>query len=366
MSAGSSRPPVPRPTPRASTVPPPPASTVAPKTERSDPPSSPVIEIPKAYASSPPVIRDRAPSTLELADDDLLEEKVVAKRPRSTPPPPPPAKKSLSAPKPPALLVPEPITKAAPRIAPLPLPLPRFEPIVKAAPPIVPAAQAEPAPALVSVPAPVAEIEAPPESHVATKAPLESSPVVTRSAPIATPVVDVPAVPTREPRVESTLDPMDVLFDGIYELNFVDTAVEAADVCAGALAKALRARAVVIHTHDLVAKQLRAIGVHGVSPSKILFSSEASEDDLVASAVICNQAPVTMRFDGELPKLAPQRLSHVGAPRTLVAVPALAWGRCVALIEVIDADDRVAHRVADSAAYVAERLAEFLSERAAA
>ncbi len=101
-------------------------------------------------------------------------------------------------------------------------------------------------------------------------------------------------------------------------------------------------------------------------PPEVLFTAEPSEDDLIASAVICNQAPVTMKFDGELPRLAPRRLALAGAPRTLVAVPALAWGRCVAMIEVIDAADDVAARVADSAAYVAERLAEFLSERAAA
>jgi len=44
----------------------------------------------------------------------------------------------------------------------------------------------------------------------------------------------------------------------------------------------------------------------------------------------------------------------------------MAWGRCVGVIEVIDADERFASRVADSAAYVAERLAEFLSDRVAA
>ena len=79
----------------------------------------------------------------------------------------------------------------------------------------------------------------------------------------------------------------------------------------------------------------------------MLGSSDGSEDDLVASAVICNEKAVTMRFDGELPRLAPRRLGMIGAPRTLVAVPAMAWGRCVAVIEIIDADERLASRVAD-------------------
>ena len=99
---------------------------------------------------------------------------------------------------------------------------------------------------------------------------------------------------------------------------------------------------------------------------EILGTSGSSDDDLVAAAVICNEKAVTMRFDGELPRLAPRRLELIGAPRTLVAVPAMAWGRCVAMIEVIDADDRYAARVSDAAGYVAERLAAYLSGRRAA
>lgn len=328
MSAGSSRPPIPRPSPRKSSAPPPPAAAPVENVEKA-PPSSPVIEIPKAYASKPPVIRDRAPEATELVADDLeVIEEVHADAPpssRRTPPPPPlpAAKRKLLGPRTPAFVVPQPISKATPPAIDMPLPVPL------AALPI-------PKPAAVPVIETPKDLEPPPESRVQVK---------------------------REP---SAVEPMDVLFDGIYEMNFVDTAVEAADVCAMALAKALRARAVVIHAHDLVRRELRAIGAHGVSPSEILFTTASSDDDLVASAVICNSAPVTMRFDGELPRLAPKRLGLVGAVRTLVAVPALSWGRCVAVIEVIDADERVASRVADSAAYVAERLAEFLSERAAA
>lgn len=290
------------------------------------------MEIPKAYASRPPVIRDRAPSTLELADDDVVEEPLALTR-RAAPPPPPPAKLAKvkrSDPEIPVLVVPQPLStigEAAPaRIAPLP-PLPSL--------PHAPATAHAP-----HAPHADDEREAPPESGVEL-----------RSA---------------GPRPDSSVDPMDLLFDGVYEMNFVDTAVEAADMCAAALAKALRARAVVVHAHDLVRRELRAIGVHGASHTALLGSAAPSEDDLVASAVFCNEAPVTMRFDGELPRRAPGRLGVVGAPRTLVAVPAIAWGRCVAMIEVFDADERVAHRVADSAVYVAERFAEFLSERAAA
>ena len=121
-----------------------------------------------------------------------------------------------------------------------------------------------------------------------------------------------------------------------------------------------------VHAHDLSTRELRAIGVHGEGEFDVLGSSDGSEDDLIASAVICNEKAVTMRFDGELPRLAPRRLGMLAAPpRTLVAVPVMAWGRCIAVIEIIDPDERLASRVADSASYVAERLAEFMSEQAA-
>jgi hypothetical protein len=247
--------------------------------------------MPKAYASSPPVIRDRMP-TLELADGDIVE---AAPAPRASQPPPvPPARKS-SAPPP------------------------------------------------------------PPESRVVLKGSVEAA------SPVVPPAPAVPA----ELR-GSAPDPTDLLFDGMYELNFVDTPWQAASVCARALAEALGARAVVIHSHDLTRREIRAIGAHGGTSSDLLGASEPSDDDFIASTVICNGKALAMQFDGELPRLAPERMRTVGAKKSFVAVPALSWGRCVALIEIIDADDRLVTRAADAAAYVAERLAEFLSHRVAA
>ena len=240
--------------------------------------------------------------TLELEDDDVVEEQAAVAVRRSTPPPPPPARSTV---------VPKMVGAAiiVPKIAPMPLPQ-------------------------------IAAPEPPPESRVQVAQP--------------------------RPRLESMLDPSEALFDGMYELNYADSQWSAARLCATALGKALGARTVIVHAHDLATHELRAIGVHGEGEFDLLGSSDGSDDDLVASAVICNEKPVTMRFDGELPRLAPRRLGIIGAPRVVVAVPAMAWGRCVAVIEIIDADERLASRVADSAAYVAERLAEFLSHRVAA
>lgn len=173
------------------------------------------------------------------------------------------------------------------------------------------------------------------------------------------------AAPAPAPARASLTDPTDRIFEDIYQLAFARGVAEAAQLCAETLAHALRARAVVVHTHDLSSHELRAIAAHGDGDFDVLGSKEASDDDLVASAVIANQRSVTLRFDGELPRIAPKRLHAVGAPRTLVAAPVLAWGRCLAIVEVIDADERLVPRAADSAAYVAQRFGEFLRQHAA-
>lgn len=222
-----------------------------------------------------------------------------------------------------------------------------------------------------SVPPPAPSIPPPPVSHVVarvrevvavpTPVPTLAFPVAAGPAPRARPVAsEAPALLRL-----SISDPTDLVFDGMHGLSFARSPGEAADMCAETLAKALGARTVVVHAHDLVSGELRAIGAHGDGDFDIIGSAEPSEDDLVASAVICNQRSVTMTFDGELSRLAPKRLHAVGSPRTLVAAPAMSWGRCLAIVEVIDADERYAARVVDSATYVAERLAQFLSARAA-
>lgn len=201
--------------------------------------------------------------------------------------------------------------------------------------------------------APARKSSAPPPPPSRVVPTMEVAPVVTPRAPVASIF-----------RLSHT-DPTDAIFDGVYGLSFARSSAEAASMCAETLARALKARAVVVHTHDLESGELRAIGTHGDGDFDILGTAEPSEDDLVASAVIVNQRSVTMRFDGSLPGIAPKRLHHVGAPRTVVAAPAIAWGRCLAIVEVFDADERFAGRVADSATYVADHLAQFLSARAA-
>jgi hypothetical protein len=331
------------------------------KSERPSAPVSvirPVMTAPKGYGSHPPVIRDRkAALEIELADDDIVEEKAVAPRRASAPPP---LRKSSVPPSS------SPIPLTVPKVA--QLRVPNFDEVD--AP--VPAWEAEPPAASAAVPSPVSAAPAAPTAApapvVAAPAP---APVVApeREAMLPAPAplgVALPAPAVAMGRFGSLTDPTDVLFDVLSDLGFADTLKSAATMCADALARALGARAVIIHMHDHAHSELRAIAAFGPRTTALVGSTEPSDDDFIASAVICNGAPVSMTFDGELPRLAPRRLRVIGVNRSVVAVPAMVWKRCAAVIEVIDADVRHAHRAADSASYVAQRLSEYLAERAAA
>jgi hypothetical protein len=207
-------------------------------------------------------------------------------------------------------------------------------------------------------------VEEPPPSRAAPPVPMRRADPKLRAVDVSN-VVPLRA-PQRgarraiDPHVEAALDQSAALFEILRELDFVESAWQAASICAASLGRALGARAVMIHTHDRTRRELRTIGVHGTS-TDLLGASGSSDDDFVAATVLCNETPMTMRLDGGLPRVAPCRLGIAGASRTLVAVPAMAAGRCIALIEVIDADERWSPCVAATAAYVAERLAEFLS-----
>ena len=193
------------------------------------------------------------------------------------------------------------------------------------------------------------------------------SQVVRKTAP--PPLRKTPSVPP-PPRSEvkriSVIDPIDVIFEGLSDLGFAETMREAAALCARALAKALGAKAVLVHAHDQPTEEIRVIGGYGAGTSDLFGVCAPTADDFVADGVLCNQKAMTMRFDGEVPRFAPRRVTLLGANRSLVAVPTNAQGRCAAIIEVFDADETYQARVADAASYVAGRLAEYLAARAAA
>jgi len=61
------------------------------------------------------------------------------------------------------------------------------------------------------------------------------------------------------------------------------------------------------------------------------------EDDFLASTVICNGKPLTMPIDGELPRLAPDRLRAMGAAKSVMAAPVTVGTEVRAMIELVDA-----------------------------
>lgn len=177
----------------------------------------------------------------------------------------------------------------------------------------------------------------------------------------------VPATPRRRPP-----DVMTVLREDIGDLEQLGTSWQVAALCAAALGKATAARAVFVHAHELRARTSRVIGVFGTKAHNLLGGVQAIDDDFVASSLVSRGEPMTMRFEGALPRLAAARLRVVGASCSLVAVPLMSSGACVGMLEVVDAVDAVeasaanASRSLDACRYVAEQLARFLAARAAA
>ena len=246
-------------------------------------------------------------------------------------PPPPPADSPSSAPPPPAS------TKAPVAKAKAPVPATKAAPIAKAAPTKL----------------------APPRNRLPTLD-LGDDDIVEDVPP------PPPRTSTMPPPVPRAARPIDAVREAVGELEFFATPWQAAGVCAAALAKALRAGAVLVHLYDAKRRELRTIAVEVARPHDLLGSTAAADDDLVASAVTVNKKPMTLRFDGGLPRSAPARLRTVDAKRSLVAVPAIASGACVAVIEVVDATDPNAKALQEACAFVAERLAKFLASRRAA
>lgn len=155
-------------------------------------------------------------------------------------------------------------------------------------------------------------------------------------------------------------DALDVVKEAVGELEYFATPWQAAGVCAQALEKALGARAVIIHTYDAGTTELRVVAARGPKADVLLGASALVEDDFVGSTVVANRRPMTMLVDGDLPRVAPERLRAMGAAKSLIASPAIGGGEVVAMIEVLDATEANAATVEKAIAHAATQLAAFL------
>jgi hypothetical protein len=160
--------------------------------------------------------------------------------------------------------------------------------------------------------------------------------------------------------VSPATDSLAKLREDVGDLELLGGSWQAAAFSAAVLSKAVHARAVIIHVVDEATSKLRIIGVKGSNTNDLLGVIAEIDDDFVGSTVATNRQPLTMTFDGDLPRVLPSRFTTVGAKTSLVAAPVIADGRCIAWIEVIDA---TSGSVTEACAIVTQRLSSLLVKR---
>jgi hypothetical protein len=125
------------------------------------------------------------------------------------------------------------------------------------------------------------------------------------------------------------------------ELESAKTSWDAAATCARLVCEALGARAVLVLSFS--EETLRVIGAAGANATDLLGETIAP-DDFISEAVLYNLRSLVLTFDDELPA-APARLRELDARSSLVAVPIIAEGRCVGVIEVVNPETHEGHIV---------------------
>ncbi len=148
------------------------------------------------------------------------------------------------------------------------------------------------------------------------------------------------------------------LASGPRRIEQSKTSWQAAQTCASAVAETLGARAVLVLSLIDAESKLRVIGASGSNASDHLGET-ISSDDFIASAVVFNERSVVLTFDDGAPS-GPARLRALGARASLIAVPIMAGGACVGVIEVVDATGHEGHAVG-SVEHLARFLAPFLA-----
>jgi hypothetical protein len=168
-------------------------------------------------------------------------------------------------------------------------------------------------------------------------------------------LVDVVAPP---PSSRTSTDASAAITLGRARVEQAKTRAEAARVCAAVVCEALRARAVLVLVANRDKTKLRIVGVAGASASDFLGET-ISSDDFVSSAVLDGQRTVVLSVHDETPG-ASADVRERDERSSLIAVPILADGRCVGVIEVVDAathDGAVVGAVEHLARFVARFLA---------
>jgi hypothetical protein len=339
------------------------AAASAPKTQ----------DVPSTIRDVEMTSRDPVPATVREAEIEELDPSslVLDEVPATTrdietthrsvervaPPPPPPSSRPVPAP-----------VAAVPIVAPVVVP----EPFVPPAPVLgaVAPRQSMPVPTASSVPAPVPFVPpAPAQAAVPFVAPVQApvqviapvahvAPFVPQVAPMKS-----PAIMTPMPMRPSLSDPMDVLFDAAYDLCFLESAVQGAQHCMVSGMSAIGSCQALVHLFDGATGQYVTVAGHGPGTDQQVLSRH-EDDDWLLSAAIFKGKPITMEYGGEVSSTPLPRHAALGVTKNVVVVPVIAWGRALAVIEIVDASESAlaGGRGENALAYLAQRLAEFLGE----
>jgi hypothetical protein len=166
------------------------------------------------------------------------------------------------------------------------------------------------------------------------------------------------------PPSSSLLDPIPVVLVKMGDLANASSLEHAANVGASALAKALRARAVLVHLHDVKSGETRVLGTDAATAKDSFNVKEIPSGDEITASTITSARPLSLRFEGE-PNALPRRLALLGTERAYHCIPVTIDRGRVAIVEVVDADPRFGSRVIDASELVADRLVPFLTMREA-
>lgn len=165
-------------------------------------------------------------------------------------------------------------------------------------------------------------------------------------------------------RPPDSLQRINQFLQSIGDLASACSAWQVGSGAAIAIARMLDARGVVIHHHDRQRRLIRIIGVEGRNAVELLGGACVTDDDYVATAVLSSGRPLALRLRDELPWFAPPRFGELGASRSIVALPIMSGAGCVAIIEIVDADERREASIADVCDLVTEQLLRVLSPAA--
>jgi hypothetical protein len=144
------------------------------------------------------------------------------------------------------------------------------------------------------------------------------------------------------------------------ELENAKTSWDAAATCARLVCEALGARAVLVLSFVASEGMLRVIGTAGANATDLLGETIAP-DDFISEAVLYNLRSLVLTFD-DAPPAAPARLRELDARSALIAVPIIAQGQCVGVIEVVNPKTHEGH-IVGAIEHLARALSRFFPRR---